>query len=138
MSANSRWLILFFGINLRCDSPILEAIFYVVDTNIWRYLSDDYSINDPIEPLLDSIKNNANWINIVNAMDQLKFESRNRYAAYIAIQPHYDRILFFEHNLKNGFYFFLQFYKRKCDVAQVSMNAKVVRDFLSEDRKSVV
>ncbi len=132
MSAHSRWLILFFGISLKCDSSILEAIFHVIDTNIWRYLPDDYSIDDPVEPLLDIINKNVNWINIVNAMDQLKFESRDGYAPYIANQPHYNRILFFEHNLNNGFYFFLQFYKGKCNVARVCINLKVAKDFLSE------
>ncbi len=57
-------LLIFFGGPLQCGSSILKALFLRLHNtvqDIWHWLPDDYSLADPIEPVLDCLKFCPQW-----------------------------------------------------------------------------
>lgn len=57
-------LLFFFGGPLQCDAPILEALFFRLHNavqDIWRWLPDDYSTVNPIDPVLNCLKFCPQW-----------------------------------------------------------------------------
>ncbi len=65
---NPRWLAVFFGIGLNCDSPILEALLIVLSSRtgdeIWRKLIEiGFNENTP-EKELDEILRQCNWVQV--------------------------------------------------------------------------
>lgn len=128
MSAHSRWLILFFGIGLNCNSPILEAMFAVFNTNIWQYLPDDYTIEEAFEPILDIINTRNNWTIDIDNGCHLKFKSCDQCSAFTLLTVTYTTSQIYEFNLRNGYYFGLHFHDGICIRAHIGKHLQIVRD----------
>lgn len=63
---DTQWVVFFFGIALNCDSPILEALYFVIyrptSRDVWSRLPDGCTFETLLQEFHDIINSTPHWI----------------------------------------------------------------------------